>query len=295
MNRMRFDMPWRINWRLGEGTSEELVDAVRRCRPLSVTVQVSGAHHLGALKLPWEGVSVTAVLEEWSLGAGSLPTEGISRWEFTLAEPGQADEVVAGSFLGVPAHRASHSWSPLRGQIRHLPGLLEAAARAGCGLTLPNRPAGVITTLGADAFPDPGELDHMTVELIRRQAGLVQPQCLRVHDFILARALGLEGTEPQGCEAANAIAYIDAEGTVYPCESLMVPLGSLKEDDPEAIFRSPVRERIRRDVEGLPGLCVPCPELTACVGGCRGAVYHLTGHYAAPDPSCPGRAEEHHG
>ncbi len=170
--------------------------------------------------------------------------------------------------------------------------ILETVENTGCGLTLPNRPAGVITSEGSKAFPDVGELSGEVLSGLKVLSKVMRSDQVRVHDFILTEALGLEGVEPQGCEAANSIAFIDREGMVYPCETLMVPMGDLNREKLDVVWASPLRDRIRRDVGSVPGLCSACPDLVNCKGGCRGAVYHLMGHYGAPDPLCPADAPE---
>jgi radical SAM protein with 4Fe4S-binding SPASM domain len=89
---------------------------------------------------------------------------------------------------------------------------------------------------------------------------------LRIHDFIISEFLGLDGSEPGGCEAGNSIAFIDCDGIVYPCCSLLIPLGDLNEDDFDGIWKNPARDRIRKDLLELPSVCRSCSLLAACQG-----------------------------
>ena len=208
----------------------------------------------------------------------------------TIDEVGPLLEAL--SFFGGPPPRCSLRWTPRRGDLRRLPEMLKTAARLRCGLTLPNRPAGVITTQGVRGFPDPGELDERMVLTLRDMCGLFPPGALRIHDFILAQAMGKKGAEPNGCEAGNSIAFIEEDGMVYPCESLRLPMGSLCGMEMEEIWSSPVRKNLLEDIRSVPDLCLSCVKLAFCRGGCRGAPYHLAGHFGLPDPLCPVSEEE---
>ncbi len=287
MSELKFDIPWRIHWRPGPEVSPGLVSAIRAANPLVVTVHIEHEDQLAATGLPWEGSSVVVIHNGWRKQTTSLPALAVNRWEFPVSGPDEAEALAAGGFVGVDPSRAALRWYPVKGRVRHLAPLLELAARHGCSVTLPNRPADVITSEGEEAFPDPGELGDGLLEMVKTAAAALEPVNIRVHDFILTQALGTESMEPSGCEAANAIAFIDEKGVVYPCETLMVPLGDLCREGLAAIWASPLRERVRSDVGKMPGVCAQCPDLAMCRGGCRGAVYHLKGHYTAPDPMCP--------
>ena len=40
MNMMKFDLPWRIHWQLGDPVSKDLVESIRGCCPLAVTLEI---------------------------------------------------------------------------------------------------------------------------------------------------------------------------------------------------------------------------------------------------------------
>jgi len=284
---MHFDLPWRIHWHLGDPVSKELVKSVRGSCPLAVTLEVEDVDQLSALDLPWQGTSLVIVYRGWREPHPEVIAGIAQRWEFPVEGPGDAKYLADASFFGLPPTEAAFRWFPRRDRLRDLVPILEIVKSAGCGLTLPNRPADVITSEGSEAFPDAGELSGEVRSELKALSKVMRADRVRVHDFILTEALGLEGVEPQGCEAANSIAFIDREGRVYPCETLMVPMGDLNQEKLDAVWASPLRDRIRRDVGSVPGLCSACPDLVRCKGGCRGAVYHLMGHYGAPDPLCP--------
>ncbi len=290
---MNFDLPWRIHWTLTDGVTERVVEAVRSSGPLALTLEVEEPAQLEALALPWQGTAVAVIFRGWAGHSGRVENSPATRWEFPVRGPEEAAELVGRSFFGLPPEVVSLRWFPFRNRMRDLDPLLEIVRASGCGITLPNRPAGVINSHGAQAFPAAEEVTSGAPSPLREAAAGIPPDRLRVHDYILTRVLGLGGVEPAGCEAANSLAYIDGKGIVYPCETLMVPMGDLNRDDFLTIWTSALRDRIRRDVSSVPGLCGRCPELAQCRAGCRGAVYHLMGHYGAPDPLCPETGDHH--
>jgi len=290
---MEFDLPVRIHWQPGHPVSPDLVASIREGRPLEMTLEIEGIGQLAPLDLPWGGVSLVVVYHGWrGADPGDLP--GIAaRWEFPVDGPGDARSLARASFLGLPPARAAIRWYPRRGTLQDLVPLLEVAAQSGCGVTLPNRPADVIKSEGLNAFPEAGEWTPDIHSGLRALKDRLRSDQIRAHDFILTEALGLGGPEPQGCEAANSMAYIDPEGGIYPCQTLMIPMGDLNLEKPDAVWASETRQRIRREVVAVPGPCSLCSCLGRCRGGCRGTVYHLTGCFEAPDPQCPSRVEDH--
>jgi len=290
---MEFDLPIRIHWRPGDPANLELVDSIRACRPLALTLEIERIGQLPPFGLPWDGVSLVIVYRGWREPDQNLIMGMAKRWEFPVHGPHEARSLADDSFLGLTPEEAAFSWFPRRGKMADLLPLLETAARTGCGLTLPNRPAGVIKAEGSYAFPGAGELTRKLLSELESVKGRLRPDQVRVHDFILAKALGLGGIEPRGCEAANSIVFIDPVGRIYPCQTLMIPMGDLNRDKLDAVWASEIRKRIRREVGSLPGSCSSCLYLDRCQGGCRGAVYHLAGNYEAPDPFCALCVEDH--
>lgn len=117
---------------------------------------------------------------------------------------------------------------------------------------------------------------------------------LVVHDFFLWKSLsatfpGATGdrVEFSGCQAGTALAYVDWEGNVYPCDSLPIRLGSLEDRTFEEVWNSPTRARVADAVRSTPWACEGCAENRGCLGGCRGMAYLASGVFDAPDPACP--------
>jgi len=282
-----FDLPWRFHWKISGRLHGDVIEKVRACRPLSLVVELDSLERLALLDIPWAGTEVVIVFNGWSSGSGSLPAGGVDRWEFPVTDPDQAEFIREHFFPGGHTGRASLRWIPVKGSVHYLPEMLKAAAACGFGLTLPNRPADGISSPDSGSLPDPAELQPLEGEELSRLVKSLGEDRLRVHDFMISQVLGMTGPEPSGCEAGNSMAYIDHAGTVFPCRSLLIPLGSLENDSFEEVWSNPARDRIRRDLLKLPATCTSCSALQNCRGGCRGIVYHLYGHYGDVDPLCP--------
>lgn len=280
------DLPWRIHWNLRGGDPGPYLDAVRDCQPLSMTVEVDDPERLRPLGLPWPNTAVVAVFHGWKAFTGVLPDAGIVRWEFPVESPAQAGEVAERYFRDLSSERTAFRWIPAEGTLKRLVRLLEICVREGCGLTLPNRPVDGITAGEKSLMPDMKELDKKDLEDLKAVAAQLGEDRLRVHDFIISAAMGMEGPEPLGCEAGNSLAYLDTDGAIYPCSSLLVRMGDLSRESLAAVWAKPIRSRIRKDVSILPAVCSGCSVLERCRGGCRGIVYHLKGHFGAPDVLC---------
>ncbi len=114
-----------------------------------------------------------------------------------------------------------------------------------------------------------------------------------IHDYFLWKffrdtfhGFSDERAEFDGCQGGNTLAYIDWEGVVYPCESLLVPLGALPGDTISEIWASTERLAISDRIRELPPDCDDCGELQGCFGGCRGLAHHIRGRLDLPDPQC---------
>lgn len=112
---------------------------------------------------------------------------------------------------------------------------------------------------------------------------------LFVHDLFLHKSLDLPGLggriEYAGCQAGDAIAYIDKKGLVYPCATLAEPLGDLTKDTLKEVWGSGHRRMLRERLVAAPGECAPCKDVDDCKGGCRGLAW-ATGEQDSKDPNC---------
>ena len=139
------------------------------------------------------------------------------------------------------------------------------------------------------------------IERLRAAAGAVgalgrslRGKRLIVHDFFLWKSLsatfpGATGdrVEFSGCQAGTALAYVDWEGNLYPCDSLPIRLGSLEDGTFDEAWSSPARARVADAVRSTPWACEGCAEHRGCLGGCRGMAYLASGSLDSPDPACP--------
>ncbi len=104
---------------------------------------------------------------------------------------------------------------------------------------------------------------------------------LQVHDYFLAKFLGLKDAELfKGCQAGELMGYIQ-NGTVYPCKSIPVVLGSLFEEDFDTIWKraSDVMKKFCS-----PEDCSECSDNKGCKQGCPGNAFFLNN--GKKDPLC---------
>jgi len=297
--------PLRVYWDLvpatGGGLSE--ADAARVAEELAglkvffVTLGLSGRVRQDAgllvAALKKGGVRVTVSVA----GQDSFPG-----WENLAEADGidlRADD--AGSFKalvdavvsGAPAKKTvSVSVVPSKKKLGQIVGIFSIALDAGIrNFNLPN--PDLISNKEKARDYALGNADRETIK--RGLEGLLGPlgQDVRVsvHDLFLHQALKLPGLggriEYAGCQAGDAIAYIDGSGLVYPCASWPVVFGSLRESSFREIWSTAGRKALREGLTVTPAGCASCPEATVCKGGCRGLAWAI-GDLDGRDPNCEG-------
>jgi len=97
-----------------------------------------------------------------------------------------------------------------------------------------------------------------------------------------APRLRSRGPQDRPCEAGSGTLAVDPSGTVYPCLSLRLPVGSIREVDIGLLWRhSPVLDRLRRlrvaDLEGCPD-CEHRSGCNRCTGFAVSEGLGLGGH-----------------
>ena len=139
-----------------------------------------------------------------------------------------------------------------------------------------------------------------TAQLAALRAVVPDPVALRagltleVHDLFLWEIL-FPGerengrAEYGGCQAANSLAHIAANGMVHPCSSWPQGLGSLLDQDFAAIWQQEARFVILDKIAALPAGCDGCGDYAHCFGGCRGLVESLGTAVDGRDLLCSGR------
>ena len=87
------------------------------------------------------------------------------------------------------------------------------------------------------------------------------------------------------CSAGRDVAYITAQGDVYPCTALIFPeyrVGNVRQTPVAKLLRSPAMERVHRQRARLKlgGTCVDCALGDTCRGGCPGRTVAAHGRLA---------------
>ncbi len=295
---MEFSVPIRVRWdvdfRERAGRVKRIARRIAEASPLFVELHVSGKR--GLKELP----GVVAELQRSSsrvslhLPLPARPSDSHGRgypveyiWDVGP---------VAGFLARLPEGAEAISFVPDDECAEELPEVMAEFAGSGLNeLHLPNVNAVRACATGG-AVPVP------RIDRLRAAAGAVaalglslRGKRLIVHDFFLWKSLS--GTFPgatgdrvefSGCQAGTALAYVDWEGNLYPCDSLPIRLGNLEARTLEAVWNSPARARIADALRSSPWQCEGCAEHAGCLGGCRGMAYLASGTLDAPDPACPG-------
>lgn len=297
---MEFSMPIRVRWDVDfRGRSERpkrIARAIREAAPLFLELRFDGKR--GVAELPaifaemTQGGSRIEATVRLSPETASLASAGYPasfRWEIDSA--GRVP-------VTLPRGASALSFIPDEDSIVHLPVLLEDFADSPAkALVLPNVNAvRALRDKGNVPVPSPERLREVTGAIARLSIRLNGKRII-VHDFFLWQALrkafpGAVGdrVEFSGCQAGTALAYVDWEGNVYPCDSLPIGLGNLLDTPFEEIWKSPSRERLADTIRSTPGGCLECAERIGCHGGCRGLAWVADNSFDCPDPSCPKKA-----
>lgn len=100
----------------------------------------------------------------------------------------------------------------------------------------------------------------------------------RVNDSQLKNLMAQGEYAPRAfrCSSGRAKGWIAPDGTVYPCEFVRIPMGSVAQVPFALIWKSEEMKRFREDVPFTPVACRQCPHHTYC-------------------PRCPGIAWLEHG
>jgi len=168
--------------------------------------------------------------------------------------------------------------------LPHLPDVLEEYAEGGVRVMhLTNVNAvRALAEAGHVPVPRPEKLREAAEAVSRLPLSLAGKK-LVIHDYFLWKLLRAvfpdeaeERVEFSGCRAASALAYVDWEGNVYPCDSLPLRLGNLQERTFEKIWRSPARVQILEALRAAPASCESCAPPEGCISGCPGLAYAVS-------------------
>lgn len=296
---MEFSSPMRIRWdvdfRGRAARTKRIAREIREAEPLTVSLRIDGER--GLFDLP-------AIVSEFRKGSARLDAairvfpgaDRALRWGYPIGiawsiDPGRP-------FAGeLPDGADAISFAPDGETIGHLPDIVREFSESEVpALHLPNVDA-------VKSLADRGHVPLATQEQIREAAEALArdgpdlgDKRLVVHDYFLWRALrdrfpaaAGDRVEFSGCQAGTALAHVDWEGNVYPCDSLPVRLGNLVDMPLERIWASPTRKGIAAALRKQPGACGDCALGADCLGGCRGLAFVATGTTDSPDPACPGK------
>jgi len=200
---------------------------------------------------------------------------------------------------GAPSPGGLAAWTALRfyltaGNLDAVAAGIERAAAAGVtAISLPNLPLFGEVLLGAgEATPRVEQLVRLAGRIAAALHGRPAVD-LRVHHYGLWQALRAAGVHPHGegapgagCQAGNALAYIDPAGVLYPCASLPVPLARVGAGAIAEAWRGPGLAVLRESIARIPAACAGCPCEPTCKGGCRGWAHYLAADWNATGPDC---------
>lgn len=234
---------------------------------LSLVLAPSAAVALAGKK-PWRALGAEEVWLDMTPGVGAIPP-GLDAWtalRFYLT---------AGNLAAVAFE-------------------IERAVGSGVtAISLPNLPLfGDVLRVAGEATPDIGQLRGLAGRIAAAFHGR-PPVDLRVHHYGLWQALRAAGVHPHGeespgtgCQAGNALAYIDPAGILYPCASLPVPLARVSGGAITEAWSGPGLGALREGIARIPETCATCPSVPTCRGGCRGWAHYLTADWNTPGPDC---------
>ncbi len=201
--------------------------------------------------------------------------------ERTLRVLGRLRAAGLRSMVAFTAHQANY---------REFGGVAEAARRAGANRVWADRliPLGQAVAHDAGlACLDPAQTREflLVMDQTRRNAsrGLRRPTevpCHRALQFLVA------GGTPYRCHAGESLLAVAANGDVYPCRRLPIPVGNVFATPLADLWQNHQLLRRLRDPLETPGECAHCLYRSACHGGLRCLAHAITGDPFRADPGC---------
>jgi len=306
-SRMLLSAPVRLYWELvpesaggiSHGTALDVAAEVAAMKVFFVTARLSGGkrHDLGALvtEMKKGGVSLKfSAADRKSLPDGDVSSQ-TGGLEIFVDSPdgGLAERLneIHSACLKAGLTPTSVAAVPSKANAESFEGFFERCLELGLtSISLPNP-----VVVGNLAGTGPYVLDSLSRASIKKAAekvlaGREGSVKLFVHELFLYRELNMPGigerTEYAGCQAAEAIAYIGPDGTVYPCSSWPEPIGNLEENTFREIWSGAERKDVVTRIGDLPEECRGCGIKDECFGGCRGLAVAMEAE-EKPDPGCP--------
>ena len=293
---MEFSMPIRVRWdvdfRGRVGRTKRIARRIREAAPLFVELRIEGEAGLSELSAIFTEIHkcnprIEATVKIFP-GAAAAARRGYPIdfiWGIDAREPFRRM---------LPDGARAISFVLDEDTYPDLPEVLEDFAESGLDtLHLPNVNAvRALAEKGHVPIPRLLQLQEAAERIPALQVSLSGKK-LVVHDYFLWRVLrGAfpeevgERVEFSGCQAGSALAYVDWEGNVYPCDSLPIRLGNLEESSFETIWDAPARKQVLAAIRSVPAPCGSCDSLKGCLSGCRGLAYLASGTLESADPCC---------
>jgi GeoRSP system SPASM domain protein len=188
--------------------------------------------------------------------------------------------------------RPGFSLTPRRSNVDFLESLFRfAKERQIARFKLPNvRIDDNFLQVGTGDVLRPDDLDALQQNLPDLRP-LIDSLELEIHDLFLWELLTPDSdktrSEYGGCQAANSLAHINIDGSVWPCVSWPEPLGSLLQSSFAELWSSEACQTLRQKIAARPSGCAGCADYQLCFGGCRGLSEVLDVDEGL-DPMCSG-------
>jgi len=273
---------WNIDFHGRAGRTKRIARQIREASPGVVELRIEGGKGLSELPAIFTEIHKGNARVEATVrlfpGAISVAQRGYTMdfiWQVDPRAP----------FRGrLPPGAEAISFTPDEESLPHLPDVVEEFAESNVRVMhLTNVNAiRALAEMGHIPVPRPGQLREAAETISRLPVSLAGKK-LVVHDHFLWKLLHAvfpdeagERVEFSGCPAASALAYVDWEGNVYPCDSLPIRLGNLQERTFEKIWSSPARTQILDALRAAPASCEPCDPPKGCLSGCPGLAYAVS-------------------
>lgn len=305
---MELHSPITVHWDIpADGTTDAFIrstgEQIAACRPLTVQITLrewpTGEAFLTTLEMLSSSsvsLSLTVPAAEYTTANAKLPAKGHHLKELLLSFGNmhelethsdllrlEAERLSGGTAFGISVTVSNDNW-------RDLPKFVSFCRAHGIRrLALPMQR---LFNGEAPFFIGRAEQGQLGAHL--EAAGGVGDLRLTIHDPFLWHAFNPGLPFPQsGCQAANSMIAIAADGRVYPCPSLPHEIGRLGVQTLGEIIASPEKKEIRSRIRANPSGCYECPELAACRGGCRGRGLAIHGSFDGIDTACRYQAINH--
>ena len=116
-------------------------------------------------------------------------------------------------------------------------------------------------------------------------------------EISMHRALQFQagGGRPYSCSAGDSLITVQANGDLYPCRRMPVPVGNLTKDSLKELYDHSDLFRALRDRDRVNEGCETCFYSKLCRGGLKCLSFAITGDPFQADPGCPMKSETREG